>query len=82
MDAASGGYAWMIAVVGGPVFDGGPETTAVAVESTLSDPAPLAPVTRNLTVDAASPWVSVYVAPVAFGMSTQLPPSASQRRHW
>ena len=48
----------------------------------LLDPPELDAVTVTRIVEPTSPETSVYAWPVAPTMSAQLPPLASQRRHW
>ena len=69
--------------VGAPVFDGGAAATvAVADEVALLEPAEFDAVTVTRIVEPTSELLAAYVCAVAPPMSAQLPPLASQWRHW
>jgi hypothetical protein len=69
-------------ILGKVVFAGGAAaTTAVGAEVADVENA-FDAVTTTRRVEPTSAGDAVYVLPLAFAMSEQLPPSAAQRRHW
>jgi hypothetical protein len=69
-------------IVGSAVFTGGAAaTTAVAADTAVSERS-FEAVTVTRTVAPTAVDTKEYVCPVAPAISAQLPPVASQRRHW